>query len=162
MLQTAIMWASFLWVIPIFIWNLEVRLGIAGFAPMARFGWILFVLASSLGQWSAWAMTWHGEGTPLPFDTARRFVVAGPYRWVRNPMALAGLAQGIAVGLILGSFTVLTLPVAGGIFWQYLVRPFEEADLAARFGVPYAEYRAKVSCWWPGWPYVPLSLRPKN
>src|SRR5260370_30237372 len=31
-----------------------------------------------------------GEGTPAPFDPPRKFVAAGPYRFVRNPMYIGG------------------------------------------------------------------------
>jgi protein-S-isoprenylcysteine O-methyltransferase Ste14 len=34
-------------------------------------------------------------------------VIAGPYRYVRNPMAVAGILQGIAVGWYLGSVSVI-------------------------------------------------------
>jgi protein-S-isoprenylcysteine O-methyltransferase Ste14 len=46
-----------------------------------------------------------------------RLVVAGPYRWVRNPMALASIAQGVAVGLILSSWLVVVYAVAGALLW---------------------------------------------
>src|SRR5258708_20241123 len=31
-----------------------------------------------------------GEGTPAPFDPPRKFVAAGPYRFVRNPLYVGG------------------------------------------------------------------------
>src|SRR6202007_956031 len=31
-----------------------------------------------------------GEGTPAPMDPPRKFVAAGPYQFVRNPMAFGG------------------------------------------------------------------------
>jgi protein-S-isoprenylcysteine O-methyltransferase Ste14 len=93
-----------------------------------------------------------GSGTPLPLDTARKLVVSGPYRYVRNPMAVAGLAQGACVGIILGSFGTLIYVLAGMIVWNYFVRPAEEADLALRFGEAYADYCKKTKCWIPNFP----------
>ncbi|MCC6540142.1 MAG: isoprenylcysteine carboxylmethyltransferase family protein [Bryobacterales bacterium] len=149
LLQTVLFWSSLLWAVPLAIRSVEVRYGLAGFRPWPLLGWPLFFAASALGLWSAWTMAWFGEGTPLPLDTARRFVTQGPYRWIRNPMATAGLAQGMAVAVITGSYATLIYPFIGGVIWQHFVRPAEEADLAARFGAPYEDYRRHVSCWWP-------------
>ena len=90
-----------------------------------------------------------GRGTPLPTDCPRHLVVAGPYRWVRNPMAVAGLTQGLAVGLGLGSWWMPVAVLAGGLLWNYAVRPVEEEHLEQLFGDQYREYRAQVNCWWP-------------
>ncbi len=153
--QTAIMWSTALWFVPSLIVAFERRFDVPGFSPLREAGWTLLTAASCMGLWSGFTMAWLGEGTPLPFDTARRFVVEGPYRWIRNPMAVAGLAQGIGVGLILGSYAVLAYCAAGGLLWQWAARPIEEADLAARFGSTYERYRREVPCWRPRLrPYV--------
>ena len=96
-----------------------------------------------------WTMAVKGCGTPLPLDTAARLVLAGPYRYVRNPMAVGGLAQGFAVSLWLGSWLTAGYVLSGLLFWQVLVRPIEERELADRFGEPYEDYRKAVRCWWP-------------
>ena len=82
-------------------------------------------------------------------DLANRLVVRGPYAFIRNPMAFTGLTQATAVALILGSTAVLLYVAAGGSFWNWVVRPFEERDLARRFGEPYERYRRAVRCWVP-------------
>lgn len=152
--QTAMMWGVALWIAPTWIVVWERRLGVAGFEARTLSGWVLFALASALGLWSGGTMAWHGDGTPLPLDTARRFVVAGPYRWIRNPMAVAGLAQGFGVALVLGSFGVAAYCILGGLLWQLAARPVEEADLAQRFGGAYERYRREVPCWRPRFPGV--------
>lgn len=112
-------------------------------------GVVLLVLASALGIGSAVVMSSLGEGTPLPSAMPHRLVVAGPYRWVRNPMAVAGIAQGVAVGLILSSWLVVAYAVAGAVVWNFVIRPHEEADLERRFGPEFDRYRASVRCWLP-------------
>ncbi len=112
-------------------------------------GLILLVAASALGVWSATSMATRGDGTPLPSATASRLVIAGPYRFVRNPMAVAGIAQAIAVGLVLGSWLVVLYALSGSLLWNWVVRPLEEDDLEARFGDEFAAYRDRVSCWVP-------------
>ncbi|WP_286178349.1 methyltransferase family protein [Rhodopirellula sp. JC639] len=82
-------------------------------------------------------MVTQGGGTPLPTATAPRLVVAGPYRFVRNPLALAGILQGIAVGWLLGSVPVIVYSLTGIFAWHVFVRPAEEQDLLDRFGTRY-------------------------
>ena len=109
----------------------------------------LFVVSSLLGAWSGFTMAFSGNGTPLPTATAPQLVVCGPYRFVRNPMALAGIAQGIAVGWWMGSYGVIAYAIAGAFVWQAFVRPAEEADLENRFGASYEQYRKSVWLWVP-------------
>jgi protein-S-isoprenylcysteine O-methyltransferase Ste14 len=69
-------------------------------------------------------------------------------------MALTGLGQGASVSLALGSAGVLSYVIAGGLLWNFLMRPLEEADLEARFGEAFRAYRRNVPCWYPRWdPY---------
>lgn len=149
--QTVIFWSVFLWVLPMGIVELEHDCGINGFEHAfqtpASIG--LFVTASCLGLWSGVTMATHGNGTPLPTATAPRLVLAGPYRFVRNPMAVAGIVQGVAVGWYLGSHAVIVYSLAGAVLWHIAVRPAEEADLKLRFGEPFNEYQRRVRLWIP-------------
>ena len=149
--QIVVFWGAFLVAIPLVIAALERRWMLAlGFPPFAGpVGVAVLVLASILGVASAAAMSARGHGTPLPSAMPNRLVVAGPYRWVRNPMAVAGIAQGVAVGLILSSWLVVLYAVAGSLVWNYAVRPLEEADLEQRFGKEFRRYRDMVRCWIP-------------
>lgn len=150
-LQTLLFWGMFLVVLPLAISFLESRWMLSVDVPLAvrATGGVVLAAATALGVWSAVSMSVDGEGTPLPSQMARRLVVAGPYRLVRNPMAVAGIAQGVAVGLILGSWMVVAYALCGSVIWNSVVRPLEEADLAERFGTEYADYRSRVSCWVP-------------
>ena len=148
-LQMLGFWGFFLVVAPLVIAWLEQRWGLRVEAPLAYPGLALLVLASALGVWSAITMATVGRGTPLPSAMPASLVVAGPYRWVRNPMAVAGIVQGVAVGLVLSSWLVVAYALIGSVLWNYAVRPREEADLAQRFGDDYAEYRDTVRCWVP-------------
>lgn len=91
-----------------------------------------------------------GNGTPLPSAMPNHLVIAGPYRWIRNPMAAAGILQGAAVGVILQSWLVVAYAVVGSLVWNYVVRPLEESDLEERFGEEFRQYRDAVRCWVPG------------
>ncbi|CAN5541284.1 isoprenylcysteine carboxylmethyltransferase family protein [soil metagenome] len=157
LVQLVIFWTTFFVVIPLALAAIEDRLGLdwpaLGRQGVQVVGIVVFVVASGLGLWSCVTMALIGHGTPLPADTARDLVVAGPYRSVRNPMAVAGVLQVSAVGLWIGSWLVIVIAVAGAAAWNQLIRPVEEADLAARFGDSYRQYVAHVRCWFPTRPW---------
>ena len=152
-LQVLVFSALFLVAAPLVIAILEARWGLRiEFPDAVRLSGIaLFVVAFALSMWSAVSMSSHGSGTPLPSAMPRRLVIAGPYRFVRNPMAVGGIAQGVAVGLIAGSWLVVLYALSGSLVWNTLIRPLEEADLEERFGTDFRTYRDRVSCWFPRW-----------
>lgn len=160
--QIVVFWGLFLGLIPLVLTALEMRWGLAvAFPPGVRAaGGVLLALASALGLWSAAAMSGHGDGTPLPAAMANRLVIAGPYRFVRNPMAVSGFVQGAAVGLALSSWIVVVYAVLGSLLWNYAVRPLEEANLDERFGEDFRRYREAVRCWIPR--LRPISPSPGN
>jgi protein-S-isoprenylcysteine O-methyltransferase Ste14 len=108
-----------------------------------------FAAAGAAGLRTAYVLATNGDGTPLPLDTARRLVIAGPYRHVRNPMAMCSFVQGAMTAVMHGSVAVAVYVGAGVIVWQCVARPWEERDLAERFGEEYERYRAAVRCWVP-------------
>ncbi|MCU0865636.1 MAG: hypothetical protein MUC36_17770 [Planctomycetes bacterium] len=153
-IQIVVFWSFFLWVLPECVHRFGLWLGEPGLALHRELGLGLFLAASCLGLASAWAMSTQGEGTPLPIATARLLVVRGPYRVLRNPMALAGITQGVAVGIWRDSPMVVAYAVAGAVAWQLVARPPEERDLVRRFGDPYVRYRDTTALWFPRLPGV--------
>lgn len=151
LLQLIFFWVMFLAGIPLVILGIEERWQLRLAMPDAvmNVGMVLLISASLLGLWSAHTMASSGEGTPLPAAMARKLVVTGPYRFVRNPMAIAGVAQAIGVGFIAGSWLVVCYALCGAIYWNWLVRPLEEADLEARHGAEFVAYRVRTRCWIP-------------
>jgi protein-S-isoprenylcysteine O-methyltransferase Ste14 len=151
--QLVVFWVTFFVAVPLVLAAVERRIGLRWSAldgPVVRVAGIgLLVVFSGVGIWSCLSMALRGEGTPLPSATAQKLVVVGPYRFVRNPMAVAGLAQTTGVGLVLGAWTVIVIALAGAILWDALIRPQEEHDLAERFGPSFERYCAEVRCWVP-------------
>jgi len=149
--QAALFWTVFLFVIPWSLVRLQHSLGMPSVhcAVCGIVGAICFVSGSALALCSDYFMARYGQGTPFPFDTSRNLVVKGPYRHVRNPMAISGFMQTAGIGLYFGSVLVL-LHVAAGVFvWNHFVRPWEEANLAVRYGGEYLRYWRSVRCWTP-------------
>lgn len=149
--QCAVVWGVTLALLPALLLIVDRHLALprvefAGQLPLAV---VLFVLFSALNLWTGFTLATRGEGTPLPLESPRRLVVAGPYSRVRNPMALAGLGQGMAVALAFGSWLLVAYVIAGALLWNFGLRPPEERDLLDRFGVEYQAYRRAIRCWIP-------------
>ena len=155
--QIIIVWSLILIIFPALIVRLEAKLGIPHFTfPLQKISAaILFGIISLPGLSGAYAMARIGRGTPLPLDAPQKLVVAGIYSFVRNPMAISGIGQGLAVGLFLGSPLVLIYALMGAFIWQLIFRPLEEEDLQVNFGADYENYRRNVRCWIP-------NLKPYN
>ncbi|HVH12058.1 MAG TPA: isoprenylcysteine carboxylmethyltransferase family protein, partial [Longimicrobium sp.] len=151
LVQIVVVWGITLVLVPRALLIVDAALG------LPRISWpgqgsaaaALFLAFSAVGLWGAWTFATRGQGTPLPLDAPRRLVVRGPYAYIRNPMALAGLGQGLAVALGAGSVLLLAYAAAGTLLWNYGLRPSEERDLLRRFGPAYADYRERVRCWIP-------------
>ena len=94
-------------------------------------------------------MTLSGRGTPLPLDAPQKLVTHGPYAFVRDPMAMAGLGQGFSVALALSSFEVAAYVVVGMLVWNYFLRSGEETYMQVIFGTAYDHYQGAAKCWIP-------------
>lgn len=104
---------------------------------------------AALALWCVISFAFIGRGTPLPFDPPRRLVVQGPYRFVRNPMAI-GVAFAIAGAALY--YQSVGLMVFTGLFILVIhlfVVFYEEPTLRRLFGDEYEAYSRRVRRWWP-------------
>lgn len=152
LIQTVFFWGLFLYVIPTFIYWLETQFQLPPLNKNPRWAIFIFTGASILGLISGLTIAVKGSGTPLPLNCTQKLVIQGPYKYVRNPMAIAGLSQGIAVSLWLGSWLVIVYVIAGMLIWDQIVRPVEENDLRVRFQDEYEDYCREIKCWIPKFP----------
>jgi protein-S-isoprenylcysteine O-methyltransferase Ste14 len=90
-------------------------------------GGALLLVGFALFSTSVFYFWSRGRGTLAPWDPPRRFVIEGPYRYVRNPMIS---------GVIFLLFTLINLAY---------IPLLEEPMLAVRFGEPYKRYTRAVS-----------------
>lgn len=149
--QIVLIWTITLFVIPILLLNAEGKKVELNFDYGQAGAIVVFILFSSLGLYSSYHLVKYGIGTPLPLDQTQKLVISGPYGYVRNPMAVAGIGQGLAVSLFSGSSLVLFYVLLGAFVWHWFVRPIEEEDMYKRFGEPYKRYKEAVKCWVPSW-----------
>ncbi|MXQ55818.1 methyltransferase family protein [Shimazuella alba] len=90
-----------------------------------------------------------GKGTLNPLDPPKKLVIAGPYRYVRNPMITGVLLVQLGESIMFTSFELLIWFFG---FWManqiYFIWK-EEPQLLKRFGPDYQEYRENVPKWVP-------------
>ena len=141
---------------PVFIalWMYFVPRGFVGphaFDDPHLLGWMVVAAGGAIMFTCVWNFAWRGLGTPAPFDPPRRLVIAGPYRFVRNPMYL-----GMAIALIgealvypnLARLMLILLPTLAVVIMLF-VRFYEEPTLRRMFGADYENYCRGVRRWLP-------------
>ncbi len=111
------------------VWFWVNGVGLMGFASH----WLLSEGAGGLGFWAA----------------PQRCILRGPYRFVRNPMAL-GMAL-VLLGFVEYYHSAWICFYA--ILWGFCVATWihwvEEPELARKFGPLYLDYCRKTPCWVP-------------
>lgn len=126
---------------------LAVRLG-----PFRSLGLVPISIGIMLGVWSAVLLITRGEGTPAPWNPPKRFVLAGPFQIVRNPMMGSVFLILLGEAVLAESLAILLyLCVVIGLVHWYVVT-CEEKGLEARFGDAYRVYRERVPRWLPRLP----------
>jgi protein-S-isoprenylcysteine O-methyltransferase Ste14 len=109
---------------------------------------LILVVAGIAG--TLWVMALHYLAAPSSFlelVPGEKLLTPGPYGFSRNPMYLFELDFWFGWALFYGSLAVLI-----GFFFLlamfiFVVVPFEERDLEARFGESYRSYTARVPRW---------------
>lgn len=111
-----------------------------GLVPIAL-GIIIYILCSR-------SFVFIGKGTPIPFTPTKKLIVTGLYRFVRNPLYIAGVFVLAGEALLFQSIEIFfyCLVMFGGFNLHVLM---EEAILAEKFGVIYEQYRKSVPRWVP-------------
>ena len=90
-----------------------------------------------------------GGGTPAPWEPIRKFIVVGPYRYVRNPMLIGVNLFLVAESLLLQSIPLFLWMIAFVILNTTYFVLSEEPQLEKRFGRAYGDYKRHVPRWIP-------------
>jgi protein-S-isoprenylcysteine O-methyltransferase Ste14 len=118
------------------------------------FGICFIILGTIIGITCSIGFVVQGKGSPIPFSPTKELVVTGIYRYVRNPLYIAGSSVLIGETLFFQSFGLLIyFIIMFGVF--YFQAFMEEKHLENEFGETYNHYRETV----PGW--IP-NLKPYN
>ncbi len=120
--------------------------------------WLIGLLPLLVGVvlyfWCAGAFTFIGKGTPAPIDAPIFLVRSGPYRWVRNPMYLAGFSILIGEAILFHSLLLIGYLLLIGMVTHLFVVFYEEPRLSHQFGESYKTYLRTVPRWLPRYPRI--------
>lgn len=106
----------------------------------------LIAVALALGGWAVWTFRRAGT-TPDPLGEVTAFVVAGPFRFSRNPMYLTNVLLQVGIALVLHNAWILILVPVTWLLLDRVVIPGEERYLAAKYGAAYDAYRRRTRRW---------------
>ncbi len=100
-------------------------------------GACLILIGTALVVWTIVLFKTKGQGTPNPKLPPKTFVVSGPYKFSRNPMALGGLLTLLGEAIVYYSPSLLGLAILFGIIVYFNAKFVEEPELRKRFGESY-------------------------
>lgn len=112
-------------------------------------GLALFAAGLDLFSWCVSLFARVGQGTLAPWDPTRSLVMAGPYRYVRNPMIGGVAAMLLGEALLWGSIALSLWACAFILINHAYFVLSEEPALEKRFGESYRVYKANVPRWIP-------------
>lgn len=123
-------------------WSLPIGAGVL--RPVVA--WLLF--AGFLLLMATSVATFRRKRTSfLPFRPATTLVIAGPYRYTRNPMYVAAALLTIAFGLWLNTWWPIVLLIPTLVIIRHYVIGREENYMRRRFGAEYDSYAKQVRRW---------------
>ncbi len=89
-----------------------------------------------------------GKGTPIPFTPTKELIVSGFYRYVRNPLYIAGVFVLTGEALLFQSIGIFIYCLVMFAIFNFHVL-MEEVFLAEKFGTAYKQYCNSVPRWIP-------------
>jgi protein-S-isoprenylcysteine O-methyltransferase Ste14 len=116
---------------------------------MRWLGLFLFVPGLAIITWCFVDFIQCGRGTPAPYDPPRRLVIAGLYRYVRNPQYIGVVLVVLSEAIFFGSLVLLGYAAFFAIGYHLFVRFYEEPTLKRLFGEDYTRYCEAVPRWIP-------------
>jgi protein-S-isoprenylcysteine O-methyltransferase Ste14 len=119
-------------------------------------GIVLMAAGAALGLTTIGFFIFEGRGTPAVFDPPTRFVPHGPYRFVRNPMYVGGVAILLGWGLYLKSIGMVLYGAGMFLVVHTFVVFVEEPGMRKRFGQEYEDFLRVVPRWIPRLTRPPL------
>ncbi|MFQ5656753.1 MAG: methyltransferase family protein [Candidatus Methylomirabilales bacterium] len=138
--------------LPVLAMQWDRQLGVVSLGSFRWLGLVPICLGALLGVWSCAIFVSRGDGTSAPWDPPRRFVIAGPYQYVRNPMMLGAFAVLFGEAVVAESLGILLYLCLAVAVTSWYVVAIEERGLEIRFGDTYRVYKERIPRWLPRLP----------
>lgn len=118
----------------------------------------LVLIASLIRMWAGSVLT---SGTVMSFAIQnKKFMIAGPYKYVRNPIYYADLIAFTSLSLCLRPVGLL-IPVLICVHYYQLIK-YEEKNLVKEFGESFPEYLKSTPALLPGFKQFMEFIRTRN
>jgi protein-S-isoprenylcysteine O-methyltransferase Ste14 len=114
--------------------------------PSRIAGAAVLCVAAVFGLWAERMMK-AARTAVRPDRPTTAIVVAGPYRFTRNPMYLSLCGSQVAIALLIDGLLPLLFVVPLALVLHFGVIPREERYLAAKFGETYLAFQRRVRRW---------------
>lgn len=89
------------------------------------------------------------QNIPAPSQPPEKLIMAGLYKYIRNPMYIGDFIIILSESLLFGHILILVYLLIAILFVNILVIFKEEKGLENKFGNEYSEYKEKVPRWFP-------------
>jgi protein-S-isoprenylcysteine O-methyltransferase Ste14 len=129
-----------------YVLNRQWPLPVGGAAFLKLLAWALTFASLALAV-SSIANFLRSRTSIVPVRPATALVIAGPYRFTRNPMYVAMAALTVALALFINTWWVILLLVPVLLVVRWFVIAPEERYLRRRFGADYVAYMRRVRRW---------------
>ncbi len=99
---------------------------------------------------AVWAVSlFRREGTEInpTSETNKKLVIAGPFRFTRNPMYLGLVLLSLGIAFCAGSLPMFVVPLLVFATANWVHIPFEEAKMRRQFGTAFDDYTRRTRRW---------------
>lgn len=119
------------------------------FGATPLIGFMLLIPGVAIIVWCFVDFVRRGRGTPAPYDPPCRLVVAGLYKYSRNPQYVGVILVALSEAFLSGTTLLFGYALFLAVGCHLFVRIYEEPTLRRMFGKDYVQYCAAVSRWLP-------------
>ena len=126
------------------------------FISLLVLGIILIIFGLFIMTLTIWSFIKIGKGTLAAWNPTRKLVIAGMYRYVRNPMIIGVMLVLLGESIALLSFNIFVWAIIFFAIYNLYSFAIEEPNLKKKFSDDYIEYKRNVPRWIPRLkPYKP-------
>lgn len=146
----ALFLGSCIWIIfPYLVIKLNQFFGLPSwhFWPLQTFGWFLIICGVTIFAHLTLLFKVFGEGTPMPTEPPKKFVLESLYQRSRNPMYFCHLIIFLGEFLVFGALLQILYIFLTWLVLHLFLIIWEEPDLKKRFGKEYLDYCRRVPRW---------------